>query len=382
MVAELIFSTSSFRPFGLNLPGVPMLLNARMQLIEPACAWFLHLALVQGRTRSPATWRTYAEALYDWWQTCEANGWRWDRVGYEEVASYRNRMLTIVSDLTGRPYARSTINGRLRILALFYGWCAQRGLIGAVPFMTGELAVGQARAPHMLAHIDASGGRQKVNELTVRHTRPLPRALPMPEIRRVMAGMGARDRLIVEWALMTGARRMEIAGLKLTQLPAIESVRSDDQPVVPIRLETAKGAKPRYIYPPLALIDRTVAYVREERAIALRGCRNHSDIESALFLTDDGRTLTSRRIGAIFTEACKRAGVTATFHALRHTFAGAMLAFLQRQTQRLPELNPLLTLQTILGHADPSTTMIYLRMLATDLTAIENALGGLYEALA
>jgi len=74
--------------------------------------------------------------------------------------------------------------------------------------------------------------------------------------------------------------------------------------------------------------------------------------------------------------------VTGTFHALRHTFAGAMLAFLQRQTQRVPELNPLLTLQTILGHADPSTTMIYLRMLATDLTAIENALGGLYEALA
>jgi integrase/recombinase XerD len=39
-------------------------------------------------------------------------------------------------------------------------------------------------------------------------------------------------------------------------------------------------------------------------------------------------------------------------------------------------------LQTILGHSDPSTTMIYLRMLATDLTAIENALGDLYGALA
>jgi hypothetical protein len=34
----------------------------------------------------------------------------------------------------------------------------------------------------MLAHIEASGGRQKVNELTVRHTRPLPRALPIAEI--------------------------------------------------------------------------------------------------------------------------------------------------------------------------------------------------------
>jgi len=381
-VAELVFSTSSFCPLGLSTPDVPILLDARMRLIEPACAWFLHLALVQGRTRSPATWRTYAEALYDWWQTCEANGWQWDRVGYEEVAAYRNRMLTGTSDLTGRPYARSTINGRLRILALFYGWCAQRGMIATVPFTTGELAVGRARAPQMLAHLDARGGRQKVNELTVRHTRPLPRALPIAEIRRVMTGMGARDRLIVEWALMTGARRMEIAGLKLVQLPATDSLRSDDQPVIPIRLETAKGAKPRHIYPPLALIDRTRAYVREERAVTLRGPRNHSDDESALFLTDDGRALTPRRIGAIFNGACQRAGVAGTFHALRHTFASAMLAFLQRQTQRVPELNPLLTLQVILGHADPSTTMIYLRMLATDLTAIENALGGLYEALA
>ena len=381
-MAELVFSTASFCPLGLATPDVPILLDAQMRLIEPGCGWFLHLALVQGRTRSPATWRTYAEALYDWWQTCEANGWPWDRVGYDEVAAYRNRMLSGTSDLTGRPYARSTINGRLRILALFYSWCAQRGLIAGMPFATGELAVGRARAPQMLAHLDARGGRQKVNELTVRHTRPLPRALPIAEIRRVMTGMGARDRLIVEWALMTGARRMEIAGLKLVQLPATDSLRSDDQPVVPIRLETAKGAKPRHIYPPLALIDRTRAYVREERAVALHGPRYHDDAESALFLTDDGRALTPRRIGAIFSEACQRAGVAGTFHALRHTFAGAMLAFLQRQTQRLPELNPLLTLQTILGHADPSTTMIYLRMLATDLTAIENALGGLYEALA
>ena len=380
-MAELLFTTALFRPFGSSTADVPILLDARMRLIEPACAWFLHLALVQGRTRSAATWRTYAEALYDWWQTCEVNGWQWGRVGYEEVAAYRNRMLSGTSDLTERPYARSTINGRLRILALFYGWCAQRGLIATAPFTTGELAVGRARAPQMLAHIDASGGRQKVNELTVRDTRPLPRALPIAEIRRVMTGMGARDRLIVEWALMTGARRMEVAGLKLVQLPATDSVRSDDQPVVPIRLETAKGAKPRYIYPSLALIDRTRAYVREERALAVR-LGKRGEAEPALFLTGHGCPLTPRRIGAVFSDACKRAGVTATFHALRHTFAGAMLALLQRQTQRVPELNPLLTLQTILGHADPSTTMIYLRMLATDLTAIENALGGLYEALA
>lgn len=46
MVAELLFTTASFRPFSVAAAGVPILLDARMRLIEPACEWFLHLALV------------------------------------------------------------------------------------------------------------------------------------------------------------------------------------------------------------------------------------------------------------------------------------------------------------------------------------------------
>src|SRR5260370_28678251 len=168
VVAELLCTTSSFCPLGLATPDVPILLDAQMRLIEPACAWFLHLALVQGRTRSPATWRTYAEALYDWWQTCEANGWKWDRGSYDEVAAYRNRMLSGTSDLTGQPYARSTINSRLRILALFYGWCAQPGLIAPVPFPARALGVGRFAGPPGLAPPSCRRGRQQANEFTVR----------------------------------------------------------------------------------------------------------------------------------------------------------------------------------------------------------------------
>ena len=80
-MAELLFTTKVFQPQGLPTPNVPMLLDAEMRLVEPACAWLLHVALVRGRTRSKETWRTYGEALYDWWQTLEANGWAWDGVG-------------------------------------------------------------------------------------------------------------------------------------------------------------------------------------------------------------------------------------------------------------------------------------------------------------
>jgi hypothetical protein len=48
---------------------VPFLLDCKMRLVEPACSWLLHIAMLRGRTRSRETWRTYAEALHDWWQT-------------------------------------------------------------------------------------------------------------------------------------------------------------------------------------------------------------------------------------------------------------------------------------------------------------------------
>jgi len=128
-MAELLFTTDAFRPEGRPMPGVPMLLDSSMRLIEPACAWLMHIALVRGRTRSPQTWRSYGEALYDWWQTLEANGWTWDRLGYHEAAAYRDFMLTGPSGRNGRPYARATINLRLRVVALFYHWCISRGLV-------------------------------------------------------------------------------------------------------------------------------------------------------------------------------------------------------------------------------------------------------------
>ena len=52
-VAELVFTTDAFRPLGLPAPGVPVLLDGGMRLVEPACAWLMHVALARGRTRSP-----------------------------------------------------------------------------------------------------------------------------------------------------------------------------------------------------------------------------------------------------------------------------------------------------------------------------------------
>jgi len=383
-MAELLFTTDAFRPEGRSVADVPMLLDDSMRLIEPACSWLMYVALVRGRTRSPQTWRAYGEAVYDWWQTLEANGWAWNRVSHHEAAAYRDRMLTGPSDHTGRPYARTTINFRLRVVALFYRWCVGRGLIGATPFTTQEVSVARWRPASFLAHVDASGGMRSVNELVLREVATLPRPLAPDSIRRIVAPLGARDRLIVEWAALTGMRRMEIAGLGKAALPRTGTVEFASMPLVPVRLDTTKGGRVRQVYPPLPLVDRTRAYLQEERAAAVRRAgRSREDYRepAALFLTAYGTPLTPRRVGAMFAAACREAGVATTFHALRHTFAGVMLRMLQRQAQRNPEMNPLLTLQAMLGHANLATTSVYLRMVAIDLEAIEAAVDGLFEAL-
>jgi site-specific recombinase XerC len=58
-----------------------------------------------------------------------------------------------------------------------------------------------------------------------------------------------------------------------------------------------------------------------------------------------------------------------------------MLRFLQREAQTHPDLNPLLALQVLMGHADLATTAIYLRVVATDLSIIESSVDDLYAAL-
>jgi site-specific recombinase XerD len=378
-MAELIFTSKHFMPLNTAQPGVPMLLDDRMRLIEPACAWLMYVALIRGRTRSRQTWRAYGEALVDWWQTLEANSWVWDEVGTDEIAAYRDHMLQHPSGHTGSPYARSTINGRIRVLSLFYKYCAATGLIAKSPLRSSELALGRHRPARFLAHVDASGGMQVVNDLTVRHTPMLPRPLAPEVIRRIMTDMGARDRLIVEWAVTTGIRRMEVAALKRSAVP-----NGGGNPLTAVRIEITKGGKPRLIYPPSTLLDRSWAYAREERAVSVRRARTRDPTyvePDTLFLTDHGKTMTARRVGAMFADAAQRSGIAAHFHSLRHTFASVMLRFLQRQAAQGADLNPLLTLQTVLGHADFSTTLIYLRVVATDLGVIEASVDDLYGAL-
>ena len=111
--------------------GFPLLFTADCRLIEPAVA-FLHEHFIQ-RAHTADTLRTYAEILYDWFETLEQNAIPWRDADAVDLVAYRNRMLSQPSGHTGRPYRISTINHRVRGVLRFYEWMVRNEYLDASP---------------------------------------------------------------------------------------------------------------------------------------------------------------------------------------------------------------------------------------------------------
>ena len=128
--------------------GFPLLFDARGNLMEPAVA-YLHEHGVQ-RAHSADTVRTYAEILYDWFETLEQSEIDWRAAAPADLVAYRNRMMTGPSGDTGRPYSSRTINHRVRGVLRFYEWVVRARWLKASPLVGRESdfhASGRLRAP-------------------------------------------------------------------------------------------------------------------------------------------------------------------------------------------------------------------------------------------
>lgn len=360
-------------------PGIPasfpILFDAQMAIIEPAFAWLLEHAALQGRSSVSDTVRTYAEHIYDWFDTLEQSGLDWRMVDEGVIAEYRNRMLETPSQHTGRPYARSTINARVMSVCRFYTWAHEQGWIDALPFR---------RRPRAGPTFREDGGGPRFmerNTLALSSPEKLPRPLRVDELDRLFAKLGPTPRLAAEWALTAGLRRKEICGFTVDMVPNSHDLTQQDDPLVGVPLSITKGDYPRTVYPPLRLIDRTDWYVGEERARIVRRARardRHYRASPNLLLATTGAALSRKRLTALFAEGFAAAGIKGTFHWLRHTFAMVMLARLQRQARHNPDLNPLKILQVLMGHRSIATTAIYLRCVEVHDRDLSECLGWLY----
>jgi site-specific recombinase XerD len=358
-------------------PNFPLLLSNQMQIIEPAFAYLMNQAEL--RAHSPETIRTYGEHLYDWFDTLEQSDLSWNRVDEGTILAYRNRMLETPSPYTGRPYARSTINDRVRSVCRFYAWAHRRNMIDEFPFSYRDAPPVRAASKGFLAH--AAGKPRPGNILTVAQYETLPRSLRVVDLHRLLTALDMPYRLIAEWAVTSGMRRMELCALTVDKVPRSDRLHMEDRPLVGIALNITKGSRRRTVYPPLRLIDRTNWYIGEDReALTTRLRRRDLDYapSNSLFLNKRGLPITKARLSAAFAHGFAAAGLDGSCHWLRHTFATVMLVRLQAEAQRNPDINPLKILQVLLGHASIETTAIYLRCVELHGDAIAETIEYLY----
>jgi integrase/recombinase XerD len=176
--------------------------------------------------------------------------------------------------------------------------------------------------------------------------RPLPKVLSRDEVDRIIAAAAARDggqglRLgcMVELAYASGLRISELTALPLAILardPAYLIVKG-------------KGGKERLAPLNEAARSAVKAYLEVRKAFLPKG-----DAANPWLFPSHGKAgrLTPRRFGQLLDEAAADAGVDparVSPHVLRHAFA----------THLLEGGADLRVVQTLLGHADISTTQIY-----------------------
>ena len=181
--------------------------------------------------------------------------------------------------------------------------------------------------------------------------RQIPIVLSPEEVKRMIdAAPNLRHRTILMTLYSTGVRRSELCHLRPEDI---------DKERMVVRIRQGKGGKDREVPLSPKLLDQLRTYYRSVKV------RNGWLFPSR----QKGRTgepITDKAVWHACREAARRAGITKPVHphTLRHSFA----THLFDNGAELP------VIQTLLGHADPRDTMIYLHLATRKLREAPNPL--------
>lgn len=359
---ELIWATEDFVIAGRPYPGFPILLWDTMESCVPVNV-FLRYYLLNGAIGSTKSWPSAGFALYDFFSVLQANDIDWHDVDRGEaksiVAAYRDYCLVECK------LAHSTTRQRLHYICKFYEYAQKQEWVSRLPFSYVERRV--KREASFLAHVNATGGKAKVNEVMPRALKVLPKFLIIDEIRALLhAAENPHHRMIILLGLRTGLRREEIATFPLAYIFDPDKTGRPERNIR-IRLNPfdghgmlTKGSKARDIYVSRSFLSELHRYV-----VQIRGERSSlSPIEyEPLFLNQFGEPFANdgKGIERIVRNIGKKAGIKVHPHMLRHTYATHTLVSLQ---QNLGEIESLVFLQEQLGHSSIQTTTVYLHLLS------------------
>lgn len=310
------------------------------------------------------TARSYGEALRDWLNFLQLTGCNLSEVTEERLGLYRLHLLA--PSPRGRCLRANSANHRLVVAAEFHRW-GQRTKTVTSPLGAFLLESRQdsrsRRSPYFRS-------RNPVSYLAAVDKR-LPKILTQEEIVRLFKVAPRPFDLMFRWAIATGARRMEICNLRLGQLPSADAISRQEGGLVMIDVHR-KGGQLKSLVVPSRLIEETIWYILTERSSFGEPETDH------IFVGRGGGSISRQRMTRVFRECANAIGSAATLHHLRHTFAVNVLQALDQYEGSGQAMNPLKTVQVLLGHASLSTTQIYLEALSMSSDAVRQALDYLY----
>lgn len=360
---ELVWATEDLEVGGRPCAGFPILLWDSMDSCIPVNDFFRHY-LQRGAIESKRSWPSTGRALFDYFSFLQAHDLQWTDVDRGEeksvVAGYRDYCMTAVK------LARNTTRQRLYYICSFYSFAQKRGWVAKLPFGHEDRIV--KRQPQFLAHLNASGGGAKVNDVLPRKHKDLPKFLSKPQIQALLAAAeNPHHKMMIRLGLHTGLRREEIATFPLAYVFDPHKAGRHERNVR-IRLDPGdgcgirtKGSRVREIYISRGFLSQLHCY-----AVQLRGERaSLSDKKhEPLFLNKFGEPFAAdgKRIERIVREIGEKAGIKVHTHMLRHTYATHTLVALQRH-RGSAAIEPLVFVQRQLGHSSIQTTMVYLHLI-------------------
>jgi len=186
-----------------------------------------------------------------------------------------------------------------------------------------------------------------VNEIpSLKETKKLPTVLTREEVKKIInAPKRLKHRAILGLLYATGIRINELVHLQTHDIKAQEMV---------IHVRYGKGSRDRFVPLSPKMLDFLRKYWVQER------------IASKWLFPGIGTNKIGRSdyVGKIFRDAKKRACVKskASCHSLRHSYA----------THLLEDKTDLRTIQVILGHADITTTTVYLHVSRKSVSQVQS----------
>jgi site-specific recombinase XerD len=359
----------------------PVLFTDELHLLE-APHLFLHEHAVE-RAHTIDTLRTYAEILYDWFDTLEQNRIVWSDAGAADLVAYRNRMLLESSAHTGRPYSIRTINHRVRGVLRFYAWAVRTGWLKASPLIGLVNDFDVARRPTVARAARPHDAERDL--FVLRQFTSLPRPLTSAQSRELLAKLVPPYDLMARWQLYTGLRVSELLRVNVADVfKSSASQRSGDEAAYRLVEVVRKGRKPGYVIASASLLEETSGYLSTHRLAWLARAKRRKRVSDMglLFIGSRGSPVAKNRYQKVINQTGLACGFKATTHLLRATFACMMLARLERLAKQGASLNALLIVKVLMGHEHIDTTDRYLRAIAVDTCVLSEVLDSLLTGVA